>query len=173
MNAIRLVHVSDTHLSATHGYFAMNWDGFVADMRAAPPDFLVHGGDIAFNGPVAEDDLRYAAERIAALGVSWRAVPGNHDTGEAPGFSRLKQPVTEARMAAWRQHVGPQWWVQDLDAWRLVGLDTSLMGSGLAAEAEQRAFFEAALAERHGRPVMLFIHMPPFLENPEDAAWTT
>lgn len=173
MTAFRLVHVSDTHLSPTHAYFAMNWDGFVADMRAAPPDFLVHGGDLAFNAPVAPDDLAYAAARIAGLGLPWRAIPGNHDVGEAPGFSRLNQPLTPARMAAWRSHVGPHWWCHDLGDWRLIGLDTALMGSGLPEEAEQTAYLRDSLAARAGRPVMVFVHMPPFDANPADPAWST
>ena len=144
MTALRLVHVSDTHLSPTHRYFAMNWDCFVAEMAAAPPDFLVHGGDLALNAPVALGDLPFAAGKIAALGLPWRAVAGNHDVGEAPAFSRLDQPLTPARMAAWRTHVGPAWWQQDLGEWRLIGLDTALMGSGLAEEADPGAAADVA-----------------------------
>ena len=54
-------------------------------------------------------------------------------------------------MAAWRLHVGPQWWMHDLGAWRLVGLDTALMGSDLPEEAEQAAFLAEALATRWAR----------------------
>jgi len=170
---IRLVQVSDTHLSPSHGYFAVNFAAFRTAMREAPPALIVHGGDLAFNGPVAPEDLRYGAAAMAALGVSWLAIPGNHDIGEAPRFSRLEQPLTAARMTAWRQHVGPQWWMRDLGAWRLVGLDTALMASGLPEEAEQQAFLAAALATRDGRPVMVFIHMPPFDGDPEDRRFTT
>ena len=173
MNSVRIVHVSDTHLSETHDYFAMNWAAFADDMAKAPPDLLVHGGDMAFNAPVAEADLAFAAGRVAALGVDWLAIPGNHDIGEAPGFSRLDQPVTDARIAAWRRHVGPQWWLRDIGAWRLVGLDTSLMGSGLAMEAEQRDFLRDALGSRGARKVMVFVHMPPFDRDPADAKWST
>lgn len=173
MDPIRIVHVSDTHLSPTHGYFDVNWDAFRADMEVARPDLLVHGGDLAFNAPVVEADLADAAQRIAALGLDWLAIPGNHDIGEAPAYSRLKQPVTSERMAAWRRLVGPQWWVRDIGAWRLVGLDTSLMGSALPEEAEQVAFLAEALQGRNGRPVMVFVHMPPFDRDPADPKWST
>lgn len=170
---IRLVHVSDTHLSPTHGYFAQNWAAFRDAMREAPPDLLVHGGDISFNGPVAPGDLAYGAAELRGLGLPWQAIPGNHDTGEAPAFSRLNQPVNAARLATWRQHVGPLWWCRDIGAWRLVGLDTALLASGLPEEAEQDAFLAAALAGRGERPVMLFIHMPPFDGDPDDPKPTT
>ncbi|NKC32696.1 metallophosphoesterase family protein [Falsiroseomonas selenitidurans] len=173
MAAIRLVHVSDTHLSDTHGYFAANWAAFRDAMAAAPPDLLVHGGDLSFNGPAAEGDLAFGAAELARLGVAWRAIAGNHDVGEAPDFSRLDQPVNAARLAAWRRHVGPHWWSQDLGDWRLVGLDTALMGSGLAEEAAQAAFLAETLAGRQGRPVMVFVHMPPFDRDVTDAGPST
>jgi 3',5'-cyclic AMP phosphodiesterase CpdA len=173
MGAFRIVHVSDTHLSPTHGYFAVNWAAFRDAMRDDPPDLLVHGGDLSFNGPAAEEDLAFAAGAVAGLGLPWRAVPGNHDIGEAPPFSRLEQPLTPARMAAWRRHVGPQWWQHDAAGWRLIGLDTALMGSGLPEEAEQRAFLAESLGTRGVRPAMVFVHMPPFDRDPADAAWST
>ena len=153
MAAIRLIQVSDTHLSPTHRYFAVNWDAFRADIAAAPPDLLVHSGDLAFNAPVAPDDLSHAAA--------------------APAFARLNQPLTPERIAAWHRAVGPQWWTRDLGAWRLIGIDTSLMASGLPAEAEQTAFLAEALATRGNRPVMVFIHIPPFDRDPHDPARTT
>ena len=172
MPPIRIVHVSDTHLSPTHTYFAMNWDGFRAAMAAAPPDLLVHGGDLAFNAPAEAADLAYAAQQLASLGLDWRAIPGNHDIGEAPSFSRLAQPLTPDRIAAWHHHVGPQYWCHDIGAWRLIGVDTSLMGSDLPAEAAQKKFLRDSLASRAGRPVMVFVHMPPFDQDPDDPAWT-
>ena len=173
MTNIRIVHVSDTHLSPTHAYFAMNWDAFRAEMAAHPPDLLVHGGDLAFNAPAVAGDLAYAAAEIRALGLDWLAIPGNHDIGEAPAFSRLDQPISAATMAAWRRLVGPQWWSRDVGAWRLIGLDTALMASDLAEEAAQNVFFREALASRDGRPVMVFVHIPPFDEDPGDTGKTT
>lgn len=173
MAATRIVHVSDSHLSPTHAYFAMNWAAFRADMAANPPDLLVHGGDLSFNGPVLEADLAYAAAEVAGLGLDWRAIPGNHDIGEAPASSRLDQPVTPERIAAWRRLVGPQWWSHDVGEWRLIGLDTSLMASDLPEEAEQAAFLKEALGTRGKRPVMVFIHMPPFDRDPADPKTTT
>jgi 3',5'-cyclic AMP phosphodiesterase CpdA len=158
----RLVHVSDTHLSDTHRYFSVNWTCFREEMVASPPDMLIHGGDISFNGPVAPLDLAFAVKQIAGLGLPWRAIPGNHDIGEAPDYARLNQPINRERMDAWRRHVGDQWWSCDVPHWRLVGVDTALMGSKLPEEAEQVAFLQEALAGRGKRRAMVFAHMPPF-----------
>ena len=173
MPPIRIVHVSDTHLSGTHAYFAMNWAAFRDAMAAAPPDLLVHGGDLAFNAPVMEADLAYAAQELRNLGLPWRAIPGNHDIGEVPDFARLDQPITPDRIAAWHRHVGAQYWTYDIGDWRLIGLDTALMGSHLPEEAAQLDFFRAMLADRAGRPVMVFVHMPPFERDVNDAKATT
>jgi 3',5'-cyclic AMP phosphodiesterase CpdA len=161
-SGFRLVHVSDTHLSRTHAYFGVNWSAFRQAMAASPPDMLIHGGDISFNGPVAPLDLAHAAGEIAALGLPWRAIPGNHDIGEAPNFSRLNQPINRERIDAWRTHVGAQWWHCDVPHWRLIGLDTALMGSDLPEEAEQGEFLREVLATRGTLHAMVFIHMPPF-----------
>ena len=129
MPPIRIVHVSDTHLSPTHAYFAMNWAAFRDEIAQAPPDLLVHGGDLAFNAPVAEDDLAFAVRELAGLGVPWRAIPGNHDIGEVPDFARLDQPITPARIADWQRHVGAQYWVYDIGAWRLIDRNSTRLNS--------------------------------------------
>lgn len=169
----RLVHVTDTHLSATHAYFEDNWHVMREAIAAEAPDLVVHGGDLSFNGPAQADDLAHGAAEMRALGRPWRAVAGNHDIGEAPAFSRLAQPINAARLGAWRAHVGPLWWHEDVAGWRLIGLDTALMASETAEEAEQARFLREALASRAGRPVMIFIHMPPYATTPEDEARST
>lgn len=173
MDKARIVHVSDTHLSASHAYFEDNWYAVREAILAEKPDLIVHGGDISFNGPANPDDLAHAAVELGALGLPWRAVAGNHDVGEAPEFSRLKQPLTDARIGAWRAHVGPLWWMRDVAAWRLIGLDTALMASGRSEESSQNLFLREALETRAGRPVMVFLHMPPFSDRPDDPAFTT
>ncbi len=175
--SLTIVQVSDTHLSETHAWFTANWPVFLDAMRNDPPELVVNSGDLSFNGPANPDDLAFAARCHAALPVPWRAIPGNHDTGEAPIAARLGQPITDARLAAWRRHVGPSWWVQDLEKGqtrlRLVGLETALMGSGHPDEAEQALFLESVLQAREGRAVMVFVHMPPFATGPDDTAIST
>ena len=165
---LRLVQVSDTHLSPTHGYFNRNFHVFVALMQAMPPDLIAHSGDLSFNGTRAPADLAFARASLQRLPAPWRAIPGNHDTGEAAG-PLASDPATPALQAQWRALFGAPWWVEDFGAWRLIGLDTALPGSGLPDEAQQAAFFAEALAARAGRPVMVFAHVPPFISDPDEA----
>jgi 3',5'-cyclic AMP phosphodiesterase CpdA len=170
---IRVVQVSDTHLSETHAYFIDNFDVFVAEMEALRPDFIVHTGDISFNGPERPADLAFAAAQLRRLPCPVRTLAGNHDVGEAPRHSRLKQPLTDARISAWRAAVGPLWWQEDIGGWRLIGLDTALLASDRPEEAEQQRFLQQALATRSQRPAMVFLHMPPFFTDPRDERATT
>lgn len=174
---LTFVQVSDTHLSRSHAWFTANWPVFVAEMQVLSPDFIVNSGDISFNGPERPDDLAFAVACHRELASPWRAIAGNHDVGEAPIASRLNQPVNDSRLDAWRTHVGPSFWSQDLDKdslrIRLVGLDSALMGSGHEQEAVQAKFLETALAEKDGRTTVVFTHMPPFGKDPDDEAITT
>ena len=166
MAAITIVQVSDTHLSRTHAYFHDNWTVFVDEMHRLRPDLVVHSGDVSFNGPDAPEDIAFAREEMGRLPCPFVAIPGNHDVGEPPSNTRLKQPIDERRRAVWHRHYGPDWFVRDIGDWRLVGLDSELIGSGLDAEAEQEAFAVEALSGAGVRPIGLFVHKPLFLEDP-------
>ena len=169
----RVVQVSDTHLSDTHAYFIDNYDVFVEEMLALKPDLIVHTGDISFNGPVRPEDLSFAKAQLGRLPAPVLTLAGNHDIGEAPPFSRLDQPINSARMSAWSSHIGPMWWSHDIGNWRLIGLDTALMASGLHEEIAQLDFLHAQLASRGNRPAMVFMHMPPFEADANDERATT
>ena len=170
---IRIVQVSDIHLSPTRGYFNDNFAVFRDAMRADPPDLIVYSGDVSFDGPDHPDDLAYARTEIDSIGVPWLAIPGNHDIGEAPRHARLDQPVNTARIGNWRTSFGAQWWSRDIGSWRIVGIDTALLASDLPAENEQCDFLDGALATRGARPVLLFMHLPPFDGEPDDPGHTT
>ncbi len=169
---IRIVQVSDTHVSRKRAYFVDNWHVFVDEMSRQPPDLIVHSGDVSFDGAGDEDDIAFARREKDRLRAPWMAIPGNHDIGELPLAIRLQQPVNAERMARWRRHYGASRWCRDIGAWRLIGIDTALLGSGEEEEHEQALFLERSLAERAGRPIMLFQHLPPFENDPDDPAFT-
>jgi 3',5'-cyclic AMP phosphodiesterase CpdA len=170
---IRIVQVSDTHVSRKRAYFVDNWDVFVQEMRGAPPALIVHSGDVSFDGAADEDDLIFARSEKDRLAAPWLAIPGNHDIGESPLAVRLQQPINSERMQRWRRHYGPSRWCRDLGAWRLIGIDSALLGSGEPEEEAQHEFLERSLGERRNRPAILFQHLPPFESKVDDTAFTT
>jgi predicted phosphodiesterase len=171
-NLVRIVQVSDTHVSRKRAYFFDNWDVFVGEMQRQPPDLIVHSGDVSFDGAGDEDDIAFARMEKDRLPAPWIAIPGNHDIGESPVAVRLGQPISAERMARWKRHYGAARWCRDVGAWRLVGIDTALLGSGDEEEHQQALFLQHSLEERAGRPVMLFQHLPPFANDPDDPAFT-
>jgi predicted MPP superfamily phosphohydrolase len=86
---IRIVQVSDTHVSHKRAYFVDNWNVFVDEMRHDPPYLIVHSGDVSFDGAADEDDIAFARAEKDRLSVPWLAIPGNHDIGRLPVGERL------------------------------------------------------------------------------------
>jgi 3',5'-cyclic AMP phosphodiesterase CpdA len=169
---MRVIQISDTHLSRSKPHFADNWPPLAAWIATQNPDLVIHTGDVTVDGAGDEDDLRCAAELMRSLGVRFRAVPGNHDVGDA---GHPRQPVTDERLARWRIFFGPDWWVEDTEGMRLVGLDAMLLGSGNHEEAEQAAWLDTVMEGAGGRQIAWFLHRPLFLnssDEPDTGYWS-
>lgn len=161
--------VSDSHLSDRTPEAVANWRAAVADLAADPPDVVVHAGDLAADGPGHAGDLplaRRELDRLDPLGRPVLTVPGNHDVGESPGAPPPYPIVAPDLLARFREVVGPDRWVHDVGAWRIVGLNALVMASGLRDEEEaQWEWLAAALAAVPGgsagpRHVVLVLHKP-------------
>jgi len=169
MEALRLIQVSDIHLSRKRAYFQDNWEAFLEAVRAEPPRFVVVTGDLCVDGPGEPDDIAFAREQLDRLPVPWAAIPGNHDLGDRPPDAKLGQNITDALRERYLAHFGEDWWLREVGGWRLIGLDSQLFASGLAAEGEQARWLERTLAEGDGAPVALFLHKPLWVHDPADA----
>jgi len=101
---VRVLQISDTHLSPGKPHFAENWAPLLAWVRAQSPDLVVHTGDVTVDGADVEEDMRYCASLLPQLGARVLCIPGNHDVGEA---GSPVQPVKGERIARWRRHFGP------------------------------------------------------------------
>lgn len=171
---MRIVQISDTHLSPREPRFDANWQATLAVVERLAPDLVIHTGDLALDGADearGEAELRHAMAAMAPLADRLLVLPGNHDVGHYPGMA---QPVSAERLARWARLVGPDRFCIDRGGWRLIGLDALLFGqcdlgaedAPCAAEAEQWLFLEGALEGRAGRPVAIFSHKPLFVEHP-------
>lgn len=162
---MRIIQISDTHLSPGKSHFAGNWAPLAAWIAGERPDLIIHTGDVTVDGADVEEDLRDAAERMRGLGAPFRAVPGNHDVGDA---GHPRQSVTDERLARWRAYFGADRWIEDVEGVRLIGLDAMLLGSGHPEEAAQAAWLEAAVTSAAGRRIAWFLHRPLFLDTPDE-----
>ena len=162
---MRIIQISDTHLSPGKAHFADNWAPLARWIVEQRPDLIIHTGDVTVDGAGVEEDMRYSAELMRGLGVRFRAVPGNHDVGDA-GHSH--QPVTEERLQRWRTYFGPDRWVEDVEDCRLIGFDALLLGSGEREETVQADWLETVMNEAGGRQIAWFLHRPLFLDDPNE-----
>lgn len=138
-------------------------------VRRAAPAFAVHLGDVPHPVPgLAEHEpaLEIARSTYASLGCPLYVAPGNHDVGDKPHPWAPAPSVSVEKHALYRRWWGDPWWCEDRDGLRLVGVDTPVLNSGLALEAEQWAWLEQVLQK--GRRTFVFQHYPPFLLDPAE-----
>jgi 3',5'-cyclic AMP phosphodiesterase CpdA len=162
---MQVIQISDTHLSPGKKHFADNWPPLAHWIAEQRPDLVIHTGDVTVDGAAVEEDLRYCVELMRELGVPFRAVPGNHDVGD-PG--QPGQPVNKERLCRWRSHFGPDRWVEDVEGFRLIGINAMLIGSGEPEERAQDEWLQAATGDASERRIAWFLHRPLFVEDPDE-----
>ena len=170
MPEFRLTQISDTHLARRLPTLTDNFHRVSEYIDATRPDLVINSGDLAFDGPTSRDDLEFARTLHDALPVACRYLPGNHDIGDNPTAvgPPPSQPVTEASRQAFLAVFGEDRWRFEAAGWCFIGLNSLVMNTGLASEAEQFDWLAAQLAGASGKPVALFLHKPLFLNAPDD-----
>ncbi len=162
---MRIIQVSDTHVSAAHPFFDANTAAVRAWLETQNPDLIVHTGDVAMDGAADIADLALAARWTHGFAAPVLSVPGNHDVGDTAAI-KPTQAVDDARLAAWRAHIGPDRWLVDQGGWRLIGLNAMLFATGHVEEERQFEWLAEAL--RTTAPVALFQHKPLFIDHPDE-----
>ncbi len=170
MSPFRLTQISDTHLTRRHTTLTENFQRVSEYIDATRPDLVVNTGDLAYDVPSSPGDLAFAGDLHAALPVPCRHIPGNHDIGDNPTV--IGPAPTDVATEAGRQNfvsiIGEDRWRFDEAGWCFVGLNSLIMNTGLASEAEQFDWLASELACLNGKPVALFVHKPLFLNTPGD-----
>ena len=170
MTEFRLTQISDTHLTRRHQKLTDNFHRVSEYIDATRPDLVVNSGDLGWDAPTCQDDFVFARELHAALAAPCRYLPGNHDVGDNP--TRLgptpTSAVTGQSVQAFRACFGEDRWRFEAAGWCFIGLNSMVMNTGLADEAEQLDWLAQQLASADGRPVALFLHKPLFLNAPDD-----
>jgi 3',5'-cyclic AMP phosphodiesterase CpdA len=135
---MRVILVSDTHLSPTAPEAEANWDAVLRYVGANAPDVVIHLGDLSLDGAHDPGDLRYGRRQLDRLPVPWHAVPGNHDIGDNPRPGAPADFTVDAgRCQRWLDIVGADHWSLTVNGWTLLAINAQLPGSGLVAEAGQ------------------------------------
>lgn len=162
---LRVTQISDTHLSAKRAWSVPNFEAVLRHVAADPPNLVVNTGDIILDDPDDADDAAFAHALHERIAAPWVVVPGNHDIGDNGVAPWQGQRPTEERCQRFIRQWGADRFSVDADGWRLVGCNNLLVGTGLAAEAEQEDWLRAQLAGADR--VALFVHKPICLTDPE------
>jgi len=170
MSEFRLTQISDTHLGRRFPGLIANFNHVCAHIDANRPDLVINTGDVSFDGPTSRDDMEFAKGLHTALPVPCRYIPGNHDIGDNPTAigPAPKPPVEEVHRRQFCDIIGEDHWSFEAAGWRFIGLNTLVMNSALAFEAEQFDWLASEVARVNGKPVALFLHKPLFLNLPDD-----
>ena len=170
MPEFRLTQISDTHLARRHQKLTDNFHRLSEYIESNRPDLVVNTGDLAFDAPTSRDDLDFARTLHDGLPVTCRYLAGNHDIGDNPTKvgPAPSHPVTERDRQSFLSLFGEDRWRFEAAGWCFIGLNSLVMNTGLASEAEQFDWLASQLAVTHGKPVALFLHKPLFLNSPDD-----
>jgi 3',5'-cyclic AMP phosphodiesterase CpdA len=159
---MRVILVSDTHLSPAAPEAAANWDAVLRYIGANAPDVVIHLGDLTLDGAHNADDLHYGRRQLDRLPVPWHVIPGNHDIGDNPWPGAPGDFTVDAdRCQRWLDIVGTDHWSVTMNGWTLLAINAQLPGSGLEAEARQWSWLEeqfSGLSEN--QRVALITHKP-------------
>jgi 3',5'-cyclic AMP phosphodiesterase CpdA len=170
MPEFHLTQISDTHLARRLPRLTDNFHRISEYIDATRPDLVINSGDLAFDGPSSPGDLEFAAALHKALPVACRFLPGNHGIGDNPKLvgPPLADPVTDAKLEAYHRIIGEDRWRFEAAGWCFIGLNSLILNSGLADEAEQFDWLASQLSATGGKPLALFLHKPLFLNEPDD-----
>jgi 3',5'-cyclic AMP phosphodiesterase CpdA len=170
MPEFRLTQISDPHLARRQPKLIDNFHRVSEYIDATRPDLVINSGDLAFDGPAQRDDLEFARALHDALPAPCRYLPGNHDIGDNPTKVGPvpSQPVTEQSQQAFLSIFGEDRWRFDAAGWCFIGLNSLVMNTALASEAEQFDWLASQLSSANGKPVALFLHKPLYLNSPDD-----
>ncbi len=170
---MKVIQITDTHLSPTKPHFNGNWAPLLQWIEAEEPDLIIHTGDLSVDGADFENDLSFSMDLMRETSVPMLILPGNHDVGHLPGSP---QPVNAERLNRWRDMVGRDYWFHDADTaegnWRFIGLNALLFGQGDdsdgAEEEAQFVWLKDVLEGRGDRRVAMFSHKPLFVDEPQE-----
>ena len=149
--AVRVILVSDTHLSPAAPEAGENWEAVLRHIGAVAPDVVIHLGDLTLDGAHNPADLGYGRQQLERLPAAWHVIPGNHDVGDNPWPGAPKGAVVNAeRRRRWLESVGSDWWSLSVSGGTLLGINPTVLGAGVARQGGQGS---RGARRQDGRPV--------------------
>jgi len=154
--SLRIVQISDTHLCVDAPLRLHDLENCIRVINEMQfqPDAVVHTGDITHNG--LSQEYHSARELLDQLHAPYFVMAGNRDKRE-PLLHEFRHSRFQLPEQGWVQYV-----VEDFSS-RLIMLDTLSDQSNKGKLCNSRlAHLEKMLSANPGKPVVLFLHHPPY-----------
>ncbi len=196
--ALRIALLSDTHTVCNSSdpdrrLYKGRFDRAIAQVNAANVDLVLIAGDLTNDG--ARDEAEDFQSQAKSLSPPVHCVPGNHDVGDKHRSEKPGEGATSKRVAQFEKRIGPNCWTirvrplvgsaaahpeptpEDVRAAvrraglsnvRVIGINASILGSGLPEETLQWTFLEKELQRSRTPRTLLLSHYPPFLQTPDE-----
>jgi len=176
MAGFSILQISDTHLSPRTEHFRENNRLLSLPLAQSKHDFIIHTGDVTLDGIRYDEDYALCRDFFRESGKTIHFLAGNHDVGDNPKLSRPESDngsaINAARYAKFATYFGADRWVIDQDNWRIIGISSMLIGSGLTQEAEQYDWIDTQLSTLGDRYLALFSHQPIYIDDTDNAELT-
>ncbi|MFK7790133.1 MAG: metallophosphoesterase [Phycisphaeraceae bacterium] len=182
-----IAHISDLHLQSGVPARQAQVEPILKKINEMKPELVVISGDVTDDGWDSIEELKWAKAWLnERIDREWFAVPGNHDVGN---FADQKEgTITTKRVEAWNEVFGSQFdqliWCKPknhkkrdfyIDGWAIAGINSMLIGSGLASEKEQEHWLQSILdlhASGDSICVAVFLHSPLFVRMPDETNYS-
>jgi 3',5'-cyclic AMP phosphodiesterase CpdA len=158
---MRIVQISDTHLSHRGGITSRNCERLISFINdELRPDLVVHTGDVSMLDPDSAADRDTARDLLGRISAPLRVLPGNHDVGEPGERPWGGFAVSSARVAAFTGVFGADHWVEDCGGYAVIGLNSEILSTGLPEEQAQWDWLDTVAGRVGARPALVFCHKP-------------
>ena len=167
MSLFTVVQISDMHLDPQPGQCETCFDEIRTRIDAEGPDLVVVTGDVSADGHIHSGMFDRVKSQLDLFSVPVHVIPGNHDVGDKRGE---KHEVKPEYLEKWKATFKSDRFHVRRDGWRLIGINTQVLGSSFYEEAEQFAWFDDILtaAESRHDQVAIFLHAAPYLDKPDE-----
>jgi 3',5'-cyclic-AMP phosphodiesterase len=164
---IRVALLSDPHVSqgTNSALYAAHLDKAITAVNTSRVDLVLIAGDLTDQG--LPEEIKAFQDQIKTFQAPVWYVPGNHDVGD----KRLKGIATEIntkRLTEYERVLGKSWFVREHAGVRVVGINSSLLGSGLPPENDMWRWLEETLAAPSAIPTLVLMHCPPFSKSTDE-----
>lgn len=159
-NVTKIVQISDMHLDPADARGVAHLKHIRDRVNAIAPAHVIASGDITNDGrePANTSMFTAIAKLFKGFDAPVHPLPGNHDIGNKVS---VPYPTTEPQVERWLRTFDDRFSVV-CDHWRLLGLNSQIIGSEMPRAAEQLTWLadeidQAAYANQH---VAVFLHLP-------------